>query len=248
MTGTRILIATPTYDGSVRIEYMRSILATTAHLSAGGVEWALLAEKATMLHAMRSVMATKALVEGYTHLLFVDADVGFLAGTVQKLLDADKAVVGAVPPYRTLPLHEPVQAAGETLRQVVSRTVPYTARFPEGTERVRIDGQGLAEVEAVGTGLLLIRCDALQAMVDGKLVRAMRNQFPFNQWLQSPTFWDFFEHLVEDGEYFSEDYSFCRRWHDLGGKVHALVDDEMLHVGPIPIVGRYRDRLESGKL
>lgn len=248
MTVPKVLIATPTYDGSVRIEYMRAVMGLTAHIAATGGAWALLTEKATMLHLMRSVMATKALVDGFTHLLFVDADVGFTAATVQKMLDADSAVIGAITPFRTLPLHETISAQGETLRHLVSRTVPYTVRFAAGTEQVRIDDRGLVEVDAVGTGLFLIRTDALQAMVNGGVVREMKNQFPFNQWLEHPIFWDFFDHRVEGGEYFSEDYSFCLRWRELGGKVHGLVDDELMHIGPIPIVGRYRDRLESGRI
>ena len=37
--------------------------------------------------------------------------------------------------------------------------------------------------------------------------------------------------LTEDGQYLSEDWTFCRRWRKLGGKIHAHNDVKLAHAG-----------------
>jgi hypothetical protein len=46
-------------------------------------------------------------------------------------------------------------------------------------------------------------------------------------------YWRFFDTMVDpdSGRYLSEDYAFCRRWRDIGGKVYADLDSQLLHVG-----------------
>ena len=81
----KILIASPTYDGSVRKEYMRSVMVLTDFLNQSGVLWEMMVEPSSMLHVMRSVMASKALMDPQiTHILFVDTDMGFSASAVKK--------------------------------------------------------------------------------------------------------------------------------------------------------------------
>jgi hypothetical protein len=55
--------------------------------------------------------------------------------------------------------------------------------------------------------------------------------------------------LVVDGQYLGEDYSFCKRWIEVcGGQIYAVVDQEIFHVGPMPVIGRYVDKLKAGKV
>ena len=247
MSAARILIASPTYDGAVRVEFMRAIMLLTAAFRQAGVGCELVMEQATQLHVMRSVMASRALRDGFSHVLFVDTDMGFAPSAVLRMLAADKPVIGCAYPYRSLPLHVPVTAQGATLRQVVGENVPYAVWFPEGTTTFEVV-EGLCEVEAIGAGLLLVRCDALAAMAENGVARAYRTSFPYSQWYAHAEYHGFFEHRLHEGAYLGEDLSFCRAWRESGGTIHALCDEEVMHVGAVPVVGRYFDRLLTGKL
>jgi hypothetical protein len=39
------------------------------------------------------------------------------------------------------------------------------------------------------------------------------------------------------GIYLSEDFSFCRRWTDMGGEIWADLQSRLTHTGPISLVG-----------
>lgn len=245
----KILIASPTYDGAVRVEYMKSVMATTDYLSKAGIEWDLMIEPSTLLHVMRSVMASKALMDGgYTHLLFVDTDMGFPVSAVRKLIDAKAEVIGCAYPYRTVPLHEEIPAGPKTFRAAISEVVPYAVRLRPGQKQLQVS-DGICEVGSLGTGLLLISVEALQKMLDAGVVKTYGCHFPYNQWHKHATYHGFFEHLVIDGQYMGEDYSFCKRWTDqCDGRILAVIDQEIFHIGQLPVIGRYVDRIKAGKV
>jgi hypothetical protein len=48
-----------------------------------------------------------------------------------------------------------------------------------------------------------------------------------------------FETMIEPetGQYLSEDYAFCRRWHDLGGEIWADMEAPLTHVGAAAYTG-----------
>ena len=41
----------------------------------------------------------------------------------------------------------------------------------------------------------------------------------------------------ESGTYLSEDYTFCRRWRDIGGKLWLDTEGALVHVGTYDFVG-----------
>ena len=45
--------------------------------------------------------------------------------------------------------------------------------------------------------------------------------------------------------YLSEDYAFCRRWQQMGGKIYADVRTTLGHVGNLPFTGCMDDRLKA---
>jgi hypothetical protein len=246
----KILIASPSYDGSVRKEYMQSVMALTDYFRQAGIAWEIMLEPATLLHVMRSVMASKVLLDDtFTHLLFVDTDMGFAVAAVQKLIEAKKDVIGCAYPYRTIPLHETItHKEGQTFRQAISEAVPYNIKFPPGTKTLDIKN-GMCEVISIGTGLLLVSRVALQTLKDAPSVGKFRTSFPYTQWYSGSHYHGFFDHVLVDEAYMSEDYSFCHRWiNECQGKIYAVVDHEIMHVGPVPVLGRYVDRLKSGRL
>ena len=248
-TATKILIASPTYDGTVRREYMRSVMVLTEAMRQRGIHWELLLEPATLLHTMRSVMASVVLEDSqYTHLLFVDTDLDFQPSTVLKMLEADVEVIGCAYPYRSIPLHETVTTTDQTLRQVIAGKVPYALTLPEGTQKLDVIN-GICEVSSVGTGLLLIRRTALTALSESGQLSRFQTTFPYSQWYEHSSYCGFFSYLQADGHDYGEDYSFCRRWRDAcNGHIHAVVSDEVGHIGPLPVMGRYLERLRAGRV
>ena len=99
---------------------------------------------------------------------------------------------------------------------------------------VKLDGE-LAEVDCVGTGFMRISKNALKQVWDaseeytneGKTCRMV------------------FDIKVIDGELVSEDNVFCRKWHDLGGKVYIDPSMTCNHVGIKKYTGNFMEYIKA---
>ena len=94
-----IFIATPCYGGMASAIYMRSLIALREpcvdrriglHIELGGGE--------ALIGRARAAMMAKFLASPATHLMFIDADIGFSPAAVFRLLDAGRDVIGGVYP------------------------------------------------------------------------------------------------------------------------------------------------------
>lgn len=101
MTGKTLFIATPTYDEWVCIEYTASLLETGILLSQGGVGIVhCIAPGNPFLDMSRNGIIDRFLESDATDLLFVDADVGWDAKAVGRVLASPQEVVGGLVPKR----------------------------------------------------------------------------------------------------------------------------------------------------
>tara|TARA_R100000664_G_scaffold30601_1_gene43350 strand:- start:405 stop:857 length:453 start_codon:yes stop_codon:yes gene_type:complete len=71
-------------------------------------------------------------------------------------------------------------------------------------------------------------------VIDGKMVRR-------------PNFYNFFDtyYNQEEETYLGEDFYFCKLWTDVGGKIHALVDEYITHTGEKSYIGKLKDELTA---
>lgn len=86
---------------------------------------------------------------------------------------------------------------------------------------------GIAKVSEVGLGFTLIRRHVLE-----KMVKHYDGALGFTDHIEGRGFHTvaLFQLWLKDGDLLSEDYSFCRRWRDIGGDVHVLIDPAR-HIG-----------------
>jgi len=138
--------------------------------------------------------------------MFVDADIMWFPQQVLKLLSADKDVVGGIYPQKTIP------------PKMVVNTIDNGGK--EGD---------LLEVGTIGTGFLLIKRTVFEQMIEmgAKKYTDDIGLDEFNDYQ-----YDFFNCTIDsEGRYLTEDWSFCRRWRQLGGKIWADTSIELGHVG-----------------
>lgn len=145
-----------------------------------------------------------------THILFVDADIGFHPQMVLDMFTFGEPVVGGAYPKKTYP----IEWAGSGL---------------EAPESV----QGFMEVEGLGFGCMLIRRDAIDAMVK-KFPELIGDYMtlPDMKMAGATKTLEFFDEIKTPKGKVSEDISFCRRYRETGGKIWASVNYHMTHEGP----------------
>jgi hypothetical protein len=170
----KIFIATPAYGGQVTVEYMMGLRHLTESLTASGLQYhlALLAKESLITRA-RNKLAADFRASDCTHLLFIDADVGFNARDFKALLDADVDVVCGAYPMKNLgwkSIHDAAKA-GTPPEKLHLAGARYAANFPpaaanglpiEGLEK---GGTKYFEVLDAATGFLLISRACIEGMI-----------------------------------------------------------------------------------
>jgi hypothetical protein len=109
----------------------------------------------------------------------------------------------------------------------------------EDPERIAVVG-GFTRVRYAGTGFLMIRRQALEKMcAHYASLQFFREHSIADPLAGSPHRFALFECLIDPttGIYLSEDFSFCKRWTDLGGEIWADLESRLDHVGPTTFHG-----------
>lgn len=170
----------------------------------------------------------------FSHMLFVDNDMGFDWRMVNDMVAFDKPVTGTFYSQRGLPpkvVGNPVKA-DHTADDVVD---------------------GHIEARRVGGGVLLIRRTAISEMIDKHpewrtvpkglfKERLEKEEIPYLLRLFDKVRW-------ATGGGLSEDFSFCHRWREMcGGEIWANVNYPVSHVGLFEYKIRYMDYLDKEKV
>ncbi len=249
----RVLIAVPSFRGTVMIHTLQSLIHTVGLFGELGIQVEFINIDSAEITIARNTMATYAWrKETITHLLFVDDDMTFEPDAVIDLLRHNQPLIGCIYPKRVVSMERIWEAgkAGLSLNEALTEGSEFvTPRLPSsGQLEVR---EGVIEVEGLGMGVTLIRREVLTTLVDQGKVERRRLQSGGEMDAFGNTFvWGFFDAVeAPDGSYLlSEDLSFCHRWREIGGKVYGTVDRKIGHIGSFIFAGRYLDRLKMGKV
>jgi len=205
---TKIHFLTPCYGGNITEVCFSSYLGFTIMALQNNINFQIdtLSNESNVNRA-RNTCAAKFLSGDCTHLMFVDADIQFDPKDIVKLINHDKDIVGGIYPQKTLPPKMVVNTInnGET--------------------------QGnLIEVGTLGTGFMMIKRIVFEKMIE-------EGATPYTDAIglspeENSNQYDFFQCTIDSkGRYLTEDWSFCRRWRELGGKIWADKTIGLTHVG-----------------
>lgn len=240
-----IYLATPCYGGEVTIEYMKSVMALQAACDARGVTLHIeLHGGDSLIPRARGTLATRFLHSGCSHLFFCDADIGFAAEAVFRLLDAGKPLIGGIYPLKRREWDKVGKAARAGAADLQAASLGFVIRFiPNARNEVEVE-DGLAQVAYVGTGFMMVAREVVERLAAAHPeLRVKMGDMSSEEEVHM-----LFETMVEPEtrEYLSEDYAFCRRWRDLGGEVWADLTPVLAHVGRATYVGSLIAALGGG--
>jgi hypothetical protein len=243
-----IYLAVPCYGGQLNIYFVRSLLRLQEACRERdvGLHVEMMGGEALITRG-RSRLAAQFLAHPQaTHLLFIDADIGFPPETVFRLLDSGKEVVAAVCPLKSIDWDKLRAAAKADVADLQAASIGYVVRFlPTADKSVNVEN-GFAQVAYGGTGFLMIQRQAMQRLVDAHPeLKAKMGDMADPLAAEAVMV---FETMIEPetGQYLSEDYAFCRRWRDLGGEIWADFEARLTHVGHAAYTGSLIQALRPG--
>ena len=255
MAARKIMISTPAYGEVFYTPYVSSMLSLTRVLQKRGIDFAFNAISYSEIAESRNFLLTHWYDKtDASHLLFVDADMGFPSALITEMIDLDRPLVGAVYPKRTIDMTRVAQFAaegktdGKPAAEDAARAVAKAQDFvlrPLRNARTTASRPGFIEVEACGSGILLIQRGCIEAMLkkfpelsDAKAKTTSPLAKNLDRLIRA------FDVLFVDGLRLSEDFSFCHRWRrQCGGEVWASITHEIAHIGLHQFRARYIDKV-----
>jgi hypothetical protein len=220
---TRVHIAMPCYGGQLTESTFMSYIKWANVARQLGLDWTVeTMTNESLISRARNTLTAKFLnTPGSTHLMFVDADIGWEPWHLLAMLNHDKDIVGGLYPMKTLP-------------------VKWCVNGIPGTRED--DPSGLVEVTKTGTGFLLIKRDVFEKLNVHPAVKSFANDIGLPTEL-NPYMKTYFDTAVRENRYYSEDWTFCENWRDLGGQV--FVDRRVLlkHTGTYVFDYQTQDKL-----
>ncbi len=236
-----IVVATPCYGGNVTSSYTVSLVSlqrACMQLNIG-ISFRLIGGDALITRA-RNILVQQFLADPTaTHLLFVDADIGFTPDQVMVLLDADKDISGCIYPLKQLNWERIQAHAALGAPKPLTSALNYVVDLLDNTE-LPTPEQKFAKVRYIGTGFMLIRRDVFTRMAEHYPDIHFSNiHVASNTAVQNQTNCAYFDCVIDkqSGAYLSEDYTFCKRWTDMGGEIWAYTQSKLTHTGAMAFEG-----------
>lgn len=240
-TRTHIMVGTPSYGGQVFSLYTTSLMKLQhACAKRGGVDlsvnilWgdALItrARQNLVTHFLENALAT--------HLLLADADISFEPDQVFRLLDFGVDIAAGVYPTKRIDWAKAAKAAQEGRTPLETASLSYVLELEQPPRLAVRDG--FARARYAGSGFMMIRRNALVSMVEHypelRYTREHQAEDPLkgSKWRSA-----LFNCLLDEatGTYLSEDYSFCRRFTEMGGEIWVDLQSRLSHMGTMVFNG-----------
>jgi hypothetical protein len=237
-------VATPCYGCILNVNYLQSLLALQSACLQRGVSCYIdFIGNESLVQRARNILAARFLQspDTNTDLLFIDADIGFDPDLVFRLLDMDRDVVTGLYPKKAIDWTgvRNAIAGGFDPR---SGGLDFNLNIRGHNATIE---NGFAEVLDSATGFMMISRSALAKMVDRyRDTLHCVNDIQGGGDNRVDTYVAVFDCMLdpETKRYLSEDYAFCRRWQQMGGKIWADVVTPLVHVGNYVYNGDIRQR------
>lgn len=215
----------PCYGGNINYLSVQGLLSLNylALLNGVNVHFCFIGSESLITRGRNHIVA-EFLATGFDHLFFLDADIGFNAMDVLKLLSKNEDVIVGACPVKRNPL-----------------TPDYVVNFD--SDKVNRNENGLFEVKNGGTGFMMIKRCVFDKMkvaypelhyetdFDRGLVKINDEETLKRLKEGLYSFFDTMHNKEDKNDYLSEDYTFCLRWKKIGGKIWLDPSIKLDHVG-----------------
>lgn len=229
-----LFIATPCFGGLVSQHYMQSILALMQFAGPAGFDAALaLLGHDSLITRSRNTLVSQFLQTPHaTRLLFIDADIRFEAEQVLQMLSFDQDFVAGVYPLKVIDWSDAaIRRAATRAESFQAAPLLYVGSLCPGAERAR-DGRFATGVYC-GGGFMLLKRRVIERMIEAYPQTRYTGAHAYSNAASGGVSYALFDCLIDKATnaYVSEDFGFCQRWRDIGGKIWLDTEGRLTHVG-----------------
>jgi hypothetical protein len=231
------VIVTPSHDGKYFQNYVMSMMNFAIEAERAGMRLQVLFHQGESLvtRARNNCVAQFLANPQWTHLFWIDADIGFSAQAAFRLLLADYDIAAGVYPLKREDWPAEGVAEGTTRQLFEATFTRYTvnAKASEASSQVELEVQpdGFMRMTEAPTGFMAIKRGVFERLIAS---HPELNYVPDS--IGEPDLglhYRFFDVMVDPQtrRYLSEDYGFCRLWSGLGESIYIDANSNLTHQG-----------------
>ena len=243
---TKVFLSTPCYGGICVEAYAVSILKLQVAAAQKGISLMIdTTENESLVHRARNISVARFLYKtDADYFMFIDADIHFDPESVIRLVESGHDVSVAVYPKKCIMWDQVKMCMDNGDKRNPDRLASsLVMNFKSPNSQIL---NGFTEVLDGPTGFMLIKRSVIERMYekypDLNCVNDHQNR-------DLETYCAIFDCMIdpESRRYLSEDYAFCRRWQQIGGKIFADCMTSLGHVGNLRFQGCLDERLKNEK-
>lgn len=240
----KLFLSTPCYGGLCLEPYLTSILKLQIALIREGIQLMIdTTENESLVHRARNVSVGRFMQKtDCEYFMFIDADVHFEADAVVRLIKSGHDISVSCYPKKIVMWDQAAELVkqGDT-RDPAKMASSLVVNFGARNRPIQ---DGFIEILDGPTGFMMIKRDVFERMEKEYPDLMCKNDH------QNRDFDDYcavFDCMIDpvSKRYLSEDYAFCRRWQQMGGKIWADINTSLGHVGNLPFSTCLEDRINT---
>jgi len=261
-----VYILTPCYGGMCHVDYLHCLLATMERFRTFGIDLKVeFCKNDSLVSRARNNLVAKAMNNPKTtHIMFIDSDISWDPIDIVKLLLSDKQLVGGIYPLKYYdwkdlikdknnPYNSNVIQSWITRKNqsqfkdaisdealVQHKLLRYNVNYINNTLNIE---KNLAEVRHLATGFMMFKRDVIEKMSRAFPSTKYVDDVQFLSGTENDFAFALFDCGVVDDHYMSEDWMFCERWRQMGGKIFIDVSIPLSHSGTETFRGCYLSSL-----
>jgi hypothetical protein len=231
-----LFVATPMYGGMCIGNYASALMQMPMVISKAGIKmYYTYMMNESLITRARNSLAYDFLASEATHLMFIDADIGFNPSDIVEMVKRDVDICCGLYPKKEIHWQRVADAVnrGVPADQLKDHTGTFVVNLvKEEVQEVKMSE--LLEIQNGGTGFMLIKREVFEALAD-KVPEYNSDMFLAVDTVRTPKIIkEFFATSIDpesNNRLLSEDYHFCKLARQHGFKVHAAPWVQLSHTG-----------------
>ena len=249
----KLYILTPCYGGLCHVNYINKVMDTKDLLGSLGINVVIqfIRNESLITRGRNNLIAKSMSDPDMTHVLFIDSDITWDPSSVLKLIINDKELSGGIYPIKKYHWDKLTKDNIESIME--RKNLSYNKHLTEtqliyhnllhynfnylGNNNNRIDNN-MMEIYTLATGFMMIKRECINKMIAAYPQYKYTDDCGFLQGDENKYAYALFDCAIVNDHYFSEDWMFCHRWKEIGGKIFVDITIDLIHTGQEDYSGR----------
>lgn len=241
------MFALPCYDRQLTEPFFMSFVRTAMYCKEIGLKFAVSTITDSLINRARNNLVAKFLANpDFTHIFFIDVDLGFEHTDIVKLLWHDKDVITGCYPIKKIDWEKVVKMVNNNVpaEDLLKKATRFVVNpKPNNNGKIEIKDGALSIYDA-GTGFMCIKREVFTKLIAAHPELKYKDDTGSMSKEESEWTYAFFNSYIDDDKRFlSEDYGFCRYWEKIGGQVWVDPGVNIKHLGRLEYEGSMIDQL-----